>query len=245
VYTPDVVSVGEGPSSWTDYFSQQARWSRGTFEILGALFWRRAVRLRPGHLLHYSLILTFYPSMALGWILGALNAVLYVSLGAKGIEVPAAVWLMLYADAAAFQFALYIWNRRYNVSPHEVSGSFGLIGMLMSVLSAPIYAATLLKALTRRPTSFVVTPKGAAASADGIRTFRWHLQWAAGFLLVLAGMLIVRTAGVLTCMWSILAVLICATPIVLWRWSARLPVADSDQLCDTDLVSSAVPAERV
>lgn len=28
VYTPDVVAVGEGPSSWSDYFSQQLRWSR-------------------------------------------------------------------------------------------------------------------------------------------------------------------------------------------------------------------------
>ena len=34
VYTPDVVAVGEGPSSWGDYFGQQMRWSRGTFELL-------------------------------------------------------------------------------------------------------------------------------------------------------------------------------------------------------------------
>ena len=36
VYTPDVVAVGEGPASFTDYFSQQDRWSRGTDEVLAA-----------------------------------------------------------------------------------------------------------------------------------------------------------------------------------------------------------------
>lgn len=29
VYTPDVLAVGEGPSAWTDFFTQQMRWSRG------------------------------------------------------------------------------------------------------------------------------------------------------------------------------------------------------------------------
>ena len=29
VYTPDVLAVGEGPAAWTDFFTQQLRWSRG------------------------------------------------------------------------------------------------------------------------------------------------------------------------------------------------------------------------
>ena len=41
VYTPDVLAVGEGPSSWGDFFSQQMRWSRGTFEVLlKEMIWR-------------------------------------------------------------------------------------------------------------------------------------------------------------------------------------------------------------
>ena len=34
VYTPDLVAVGEGPSSWTEFFGQQARWSAGTFDAI-------------------------------------------------------------------------------------------------------------------------------------------------------------------------------------------------------------------
>ena len=34
VYTPDVLAIGEGPTSWSDYFNQQKRWSYGIWEIL-------------------------------------------------------------------------------------------------------------------------------------------------------------------------------------------------------------------
>lgn len=88
VYTPDVVAVGEGPSSWADYFGQQLRWSRGTFELLRGPFWRRLHRLGGLRPLHYLLIATFYPSMAFGWVLGLINATLYLTLGASGIVVP-------------------------------------------------------------------------------------------------------------------------------------------------------------
>ena len=65
VYTPDVVSVGEGPASFTDYFSQQDRWSRGTDEVLVRRFWRMAHRLGPRAMLHYLLLTAYYPTAAI------------------------------------------------------------------------------------------------------------------------------------------------------------------------------------
>jgi cellulose synthase/poly-beta-1,6-N-acetylglucosamine synthase-like glycosyltransferase len=53
VYTPDLVAVGEGPSSWTEFFGQQTRWSAGTFDALLRQVWRMASKLRPGAMLHY------------------------------------------------------------------------------------------------------------------------------------------------------------------------------------------------
>ncbi len=79
---------------------------------------------------------------------------------------------MLYSDAAALQVGLYLWNRRHNVSPHEPDGSGGLAGMAMSALSAPIYLKSLGAAVLRRPSRFVVTPKGGDASPDRVLTFR-------------------------------------------------------------------------
>ncbi|MER6301934.1 cellulose synthase catalytic subunit [Kitasatospora sp. NPDC001539] len=181
VYTPDVLAVGEGPSSWTDFFSQQLRWSRGSYETLLTQFWRVMWRLPPGRLLNYSLMVGFYPMAALTWLLGGVSSVLYLGFGASGVHVSSEIWMMLYSDAAALQLLLYTWNRKHNVSPHEPAGSSGVAGMLMSALCGPVYAASLLQALVRRRSRFVVTPKGREASTDRLGTFRFHLFWALVF----------------------------------------------------------------
>ncbi|MDH6126602.1 cellulose synthase catalytic subunit [Kitasatospora sp. GP82] len=177
VYTPDVLAVGEGPSSWTDFFSQQLRWSRGTYETILTQYWRAAWRLSPGRLLNYTLMVCFYPMAALTWLLGGVSSVLYLGFGASGVHVSSQIWMMLYSDAAALQVLLYTWNRRHNVSPHEPAGSSGVAGMVMSALCGPIYAASLLQAAMRRKSRFVVTPKGDSASPDRPATFRIHLFW--------------------------------------------------------------------
>jgi len=215
VYTPAVVAVGEGPSSFGDFYSQQDRWARGTFDVLMLDFWRRAWRLPPAQLLHYLLITSFYPSMALGWILGAVNAVLFAAVGAQGITVPLALWLLLYVDATAFQAILYIRNRRHNVSPFEAEGSYGLSGMAMSVLASPIFANALLKALLRAPASFVVTPKGGSATRDGLFTHRLHLGWGALFAASLLVPVWRGTFSAPQAAWPAVALLICLVPPVL------------------------------
>ena len=45
--------------------------------------WRVAHRLSPRALAHYSLLLCYYPTAAIAWVLGALNGLLYFSLGAR------------------------------------------------------------------------------------------------------------------------------------------------------------------
>ncbi|HEY0806127.1 MAG TPA: cellulose synthase catalytic subunit, partial [Pseudonocardiaceae bacterium] len=221
VYTPDVLAIGEGPSSWSDYFSQQLRWSRGTFEILSGAFWARAVRLSPGRLLRYTLITTFYPSMALGWILGGINAVLYLAFGVQGILVPVQIWLALYVDATAFQMLLYVRNRRHNVSPSEREGSTGLIGMVITVLTSPMYASSFVATLLRRPARFVVTAKGASTSADSLFTFRRHLQWAVLFTGALIASVVRGYATPQSCLWPGVGLLICVLPVLMWLATSR------------------------
>jgi cellulose synthase/poly-beta-1,6-N-acetylglucosamine synthase-like glycosyltransferase len=221
VYTPDVLAIGEGPSSWSDYFSQQLRWSRGTFEILSGMFWRRLFRLTPGRLMHYLLITTFYPSMALGWLLGSVNAVLYLAFGVQGIKVPVQLWLALYVDATAFQMLLYVRNRRHNVSPSEREGSAGLAGMVMTVLTSPLYAASFVATLLRRPARFVVTAKGASTSTDSLFTFRRHLQWAVLFAGAMVASVVRGYATPQSCLWPGLALLICLLPVLLWLTHGR------------------------
>ncbi|RZT87868.1 cellulose synthase/poly-beta-1,6-N-acetylglucosamine synthase-like glycosyltransferase [Pseudonocardia sediminis] len=235
VYTPDVVAVGEGPSSWTDYFSQQLRWSRGTFEVLGGPFLKRLYRLTPGRMLHYVLITTFYPSMAIGWMLGAVNATLYLAFGVSGIVVPPSLWLALYVDAIAFQTWVYLRNRRYNVSPYELEGSTGIRGMAMSVLSAPIYASSLWATILRRPAKFVVTPKAEAASPDRVVTFQRHLQWSVLLGLAILASFALGYANLDVLMWPALALLISLTPALIWLggiWRTREAMATAAELVE-------------
>ncbi|MBH1934446.1 glycosyltransferase [Streptomyces sp. AV19] len=217
VYTPDVLAVGEGPSSWTDFFSQQLRWSRGTYETLLRQFWRAVWTMSPGRVLNYGLMVAYYPMAAMNWVLGALSCVLFLGLGAAGINVESQVWLMLYGDAAALQVGLYVWNRRHNVSPHEPAGSSGTAGMLMSALSAPMYARSLGQALLRRRSRFVVTPKGDSASPDRVVTFRTHLTWAVVLTLSLVASVVLSHAHTAMRVWALLGLATTLLPLAVWQ----------------------------
>ncbi|NNN37729.1 glycosyltransferase [Streptomyces sp. S3(2020)] len=216
VYTPDVLAVGEGPASWTDFFTQQMRWSRGTYETLFKQYWKAPFTMPPGRLFSYTLMLVYYPMTAVNWFLGILSCFLFLWFGASGTQVAASVWLMLYSDAAALQIGLYLWNRRHNVSPHEPEGSGGLAGMAMSALSAPIYLKSFGEALIRRPSRFVITPKGGDASPDRLLTFRIHLFWAALLAASLAGSVALDHTHVAMRTWAVLAMAISLAPVAVW-----------------------------
>lgn len=219
VYTPDVLAVGEGPTSWTDFFTQQLRWSRGTYETLIGQYARGRKRFPVRRLLNYSLMLVYYPMTAVTWFLGALSCTLFLWLGSSGTQVPASIWLMLYSDAAALQIGLYLWNRRHNVSPHEPEGSGGLAGMLMSAMSAPIYFTSFKAAVLRRPCRFVVTPKGGDASPDRLATFRIHLFWAGLLAVSFLASVVLGHTHVAMRTWTVLGVCLALAPAAIWLWS--------------------------
>ncbi|MFD6417868.1 glycosyltransferase family 2 protein [Streptomyces sp. NPDC060194] len=220
VYTPDVLAVGEGPSAWTDFFTQQLRWSRGTYETILKQYWKGWYSLPPGKLFNYTMMIIFYPMSALNWILAAISCMLFLGMGASGVNIDPAIWLMLYGNASALQIGLYIWNRRHNVSPHEPEGSGGVDGMVMSALSAPLYARALTDALLRRKSKFVVTPKGDSSSPDTLfGTFRIHLFFIAIFMGSAIASFFLGHDHPAMIVWASLATLITALPIWIWRRS--------------------------
>ncbi|MEV7051068.1 glycosyltransferase family 2 protein [Streptomyces anulatus] len=220
VYTPDVLAVGEGPTAWTDFFTQQLRWSRGTYETIIGQFWKGFGTMPPGKLFNYTMMIIFYPMSALNWILAALSCALFLGMGASGVQIDPTIWMMLYGNASALQIGLYIWNRRHNVSPHEPEGSGGLAGMVMSALSAPIYARSLMDAVLRRKSSFVVTPKGDSSSPDTLfGTFRIHLFFIFVFGASMISSFFLGHSHPAMVTWATLALLITAAPIIGWRYT--------------------------
>jgi cellulose synthase/poly-beta-1,6-N-acetylglucosamine synthase-like glycosyltransferase len=219
VYTPDVLAVGEGPSTWRDFFTQQHRWACGADQTILRQFRRSFPGLSWAGRAHYVMLLAYYPSAAISWVLGALNLVCFLAAGVGGLAVTAELWLMLYVNAAVLHLGVYFWNRRHNVSPHEQQGSSGMAGMAMSAMSAPVYVQALGQALLRREPGFVVTRKG-AVSGDHVGVFRRHLAWG----LLLGGMFVASFplghvhAAIDT--WAVLSAVVCLLPIALWAGSA-------------------------
>ncbi len=222
VYTPDVLAVGEGPSTWTDFFSQQLRWSRGANEVLMTRFTRLFFKLPWRARFHYGLIIWCYPAAALTWIVGIAVSMLYLFLGTTGVGLQDKTWLALYIDVLAAQLLLYGWLRRYNVSPHESRKSFGIAGVVFSIFAAPVYAYSLYCTLARKQSGFVVTPKGDTASADGWRTFKYHLMWAGLVTWFLAySVFLIGNTHPNVKIWCAIALTACLTPIIMWqiqRW---------------------------
>ncbi|MGD0980909.1 MAG: glycosyltransferase, partial [Solirubrobacteraceae bacterium] len=221
VYTPDLLAVGEGPTTFTDYFIQQGRWALGAIEVILVQFPRSVLRLGPRRAIHYAQLLTYYPTSGLAWMLGVTSGLIYLILGVGGLTVSPHLWLLLYFDGAALQIGLYFWNRRHSISPHEEEGSPGLNGLFISALSAPIYAAALFAGLRRRRTAFAVTPKGDARSRDSTHTFRLHFMWAAP---IIPGFVIAGLRGHINpwmAVWSVLSLVVCLVPIAMW-WVGRL-----------------------
>ncbi|MER7398535.1 glycosyltransferase family 2 protein [Streptomyces sp. NPDC000151] len=260
VYTPDVLAVGEGPATWSDFFNQQLRWSRGTYESLFRQFGRAAFRLTAGQVLNYALMVTYYPIAAVNWMIGGLSCALFLCLGASGVQVESRMWMMLYSDAAALQIGLYMWNRRHNVSPHEPQGSSGMVGMAMSAMAAPLYARSLTGAVLRRKAGFIVTSKGGTANPDRLRSFATHLLWAGVFGATLIASVFLNHTHAAMRTWASIALVISLAPLVVWRWSVAherrrakhptparaeplAPAATSDQERFRELVQHALDTE--
>lgn len=211
VYTPDVLAVGKAPATWGDLFIQQRRWAQGALEIALRHSRRLLPRLNPSQRLVYVLLQSFYPSVALSWVLGTLVTVALL-LGAPTFGPAQSVcWAVLWATSVATTFVLFLWLRRMNLGRQERKES-GIHGMVTTLCTAPIYVAAVLGALFRQPLSYHVTPKTSTLSRHSHESFPHHLQWLA---VVSGGMLVsgVRIDGsTITWAWAGLTLLACAIP---------------------------------
>ncbi|MCK9903048.1 glycosyl transferase [Parafrankia colletiae] len=243
VYTPDVVAVGEGPTSWTDFFSQQLRWARGANEVMVTEAPRRLKALDWGPRLHYSTLMLHYPTVAMTWILGTILTICYMALGSTGVTVNVNYWLALYIDVFVARLLLYFWLRRFNVSPHEEPGSAGMNGIFVSVLCMPFYSTALVGAVLRRKLGFVVTPKGDAASPDRLMTFRKHLFWAAVSVAAIAVAASLGRVYPANMIWASLSLVTCLIPIGLWMIEPVL--APRRATAPNPLPATHIPPQRV
>jgi hypothetical protein len=202
IYTPDVLAIGEGPTSWADYFNQQKRWSYGIWEIL--LHRREArVGLSARQRLMYGCVQFYYPSVAVSLLLGTVATAVYLLFGITSIELDSVTWLGLWSLSLGSWFLLWFWLRRFNLAEHE-RVEVGIPGMALALFAGPVYVAAAAGALLRRPLTYAVTAKGRLASGESLATFRLHLGWAGvGAVMLAASYLLEHDAFALR-LWGVL-----------------------------------------
>lgn len=185
VYTPDIVAVGEGPATYSDFFSQQKRWAYGVWEIVRkhspTVFPQMLTRQQR---LSFFALQTHYPTTAIAWVGGISLSALYLVGGVTVTHLPVLQWGLLFAANLIVGLIFLFCMRRFNLVEHE-RRSWGLSGMLLELVTAPVYVAAAVAQLVGRPLVYVVTAKGSAATGDTWRTFRPHLGWFAVAVLCL------------------------------------------------------------
>ena len=230
VYTPDVLAVGEGPATFTDYFNQQMRWAHGILRVAMGHSGSLLPRLTLGQRFSYVALQSFYPSVGGMWVLGGVITLLYLVFGVNAIFIATASWVALWSSTVLGQFFLIAWLRQFNLAEHERS-SMGLVGMALSMFTGPIYVAAAFSALCSRSLQYVVTAKGALASRDSWSTFRLHVLF---FVTAVTALVVSAFAGhsywVLR-FWAILVAVAAGMPVLMfWRahqrqqrllWAAR------------------------
>lgn len=222
VYTPDIISVGEGPTAWSDYFNQQKRWAYGIWEIILKHAFGLHKRLTPGQRLSYAALQLFYPSVAIVWLLGVAVSSLYFFLGINSMNVNPLTWFVFWALSLTVQIGLFNWLNRFNLTKHERAHG-GLDAMLLTLLTTPVYVAAALSALATRPLAYAVTAKGNLSSADTLKTYRSHTGWA----LAIMGMAVVGylNAQAITIQlgWAFFMLAVTAVPLLGFVWKEKLP----------------------
>jgi cellulose synthase (UDP-forming) len=178
VYVPETLLIGEGPTTWQGYFSQQYRWAFGCIDLL---MMRTAklvtgMRLKPAAM--YPMMQTFYFN-GLSLALGAALLAIYFATGHEAARISLDDLIVFYLPLLAWRQIINLWLQRFNVNPETESGPLWA-GRFLTIAAMPIYFLALVGVIRRRRMSFKVTPKGSGAGAAqrGVTAFRPHFALA-------------------------------------------------------------------
>lgn len=212
VYTPDVIAVGEAPTTWTDYFNQQKRWAYGVWDVKLRRRAKAGIRLRARQRLLYGMVQFYYPSVATSLLFGSLATIGYLLFGASAVHLRGGPWLSLWTAALGSWVSMWLWLRRFNLAEHE-RHEIGIPGMALALFAGPVYLSAAVAAVLRRRLAYAVTAKGDLRSSESLRTFRLHLIWAAvATTLLVVNLTVNHHRYAAPQLWAALALLVGLSP---------------------------------
>ncbi|MPQ98472.1 glycosyltransferase [Modestobacter sp. I12A-02628] len=214
VSTPDVLAVGEGPVTYSDWFSQQKRWAYGMWEVIREHSFRVVPQMpRRSQRIAYAALQAHYPLTAVSWLAGISIFSLYLFGGVSVTRLPATLWVSLLVLNLAVGFGVFQLLRRFNLAEHE-RRSWNLTGTALDLVTGAVYAGAAAAQLAGRPLVYVVTAKGSAATGDTWRTFRPQLLWLAVAAAAIGTGLALGHQYVTLLFWAAVTALVCLAPVV-------------------------------
>lgn len=158
VYVPEILAVGEGPSTWDAYFNQQMRWAYGLMDILFHHSPKLFLKMLPKHIINYFMLQQYY-FFGLTQVLGILLLTIYFLLGIQSTSMELKELLLLYPITILLQEIVVLWSQKFNITPEKESGLM-LKGKFLNLAAWPIYFIALIEVITGKKLTYVVTPKG-------------------------------------------------------------------------------------
>ena len=213
VYSPDILSVGEGPATFTDWFNQQMRWSFGMWNVVAEWSPKFLLKLRWKQTVSFLLLQPYYLIAAFQWMLSIALITVYMVTGTD-LGIPMEWWAVLWGTSMFSGLVFFFWTARFRLTADQRRET-GLTGIALMLMTLPIYAASGVRWLMGCGLPYVITAKGDMQSPDSMRTFQPHLV-----VLTLTVYLLVLSAGGMihgwpvVLFWAWFATAVCAVPII-------------------------------
>jgi cellulose synthase (UDP-forming) len=164
VYVPLPLAVGEGPTTWAAYFTQQYRWATGCMHIFfSQSLWLNA-RMRRVHAFYYFLLEQYYFS-GVSMAVAVLLLMLYYAFGWKSANLQIEQVACWYTPLVIWRQIITLYLQRFNVRPGLERGILWS-GRLVTVAAVPIYFLAFVGVLRKKRVTFKTTPKGGTQSQD-------------------------------------------------------------------------------
>jgi hypothetical protein len=175
VYVPEILLIGEGPTTWEAYFSQQMRWAFGLIDILFRFSPKLFPKMFLRHAIRYFLLQQYY-FYGLAQGIGVFLISLYFFFGIQSASMKLMPLLTYYSLFLIFQIIIFLWIQRFYIDPEKESG-LHISAKILNVAAWPIYLLAFISVLVNRQLPYQVTPKGSAQyfeKTSQVRNFFIH-----------------------------------------------------------------------
>ena len=224
VYVPEALAIGEGPDTWSSYFSQQMRWAYGCIDILFRHSPKLLARMRRRHAIYYFLLQQHYFS-GVAQLTGAVLLTTYFAFGITPTHMELQPLLKLYVPLLVWQGLVNLWLQRFNIRPKEESGIL-LAGKVISFAAWPVYFLAGACAVIKKRLRYKVTPKGGVGAAqDPIKILAPHMLLATMFALDLVIGYFGHHASPIMLFWAVTGLIMLSTLVLATALSTAIKKA--------------------